>query len=123
MSPTDDRLVVLIDALQLLAADPEVQMRAAPAFQEIARDMLDGQGVDRIDVQLREEGRLPEHASRSIDEIDTVLGRMLDQIDPDLWSEHAIASASEWRSIRALARRALMALGVAPALPSWLPGG
>lgn len=121
--PRDPRLESLIDALQLLAAPPQVQVQARSAFESVAREMRAGTSVSLIDVELREEGKLSATVARLVDAIDDRLGAMLDQETPDPWSEAFVLDSPQWAAIRADARRALMALGVEPRSPAWLPKG
>ena len=123
MSSADPRVESLVDALQLLAAPAQVQVRARGAFESVARDMRAGTSVSLIDVELREEGKLSAIVARLVDAIDARLGAMLDQTSPDPWSGAFVLESSQWEAIRADARRALMALGVERRSPGWLPKG
>lgn len=116
-----DRLSTIVDALQLLAADAELQARAAASFREIAEELRRGDDVDRIDQQLRAENKITNTVAVLLDEIDTALGELVELEVPDPWTSASITGLPEWAQIRALARRTLMALDVPRQAPDWFP--
>jgi len=106
----DRDLALLRDVLELLAAPPARQTEALAAFREAAEQIRDGV-VDMVQLHesLMRRGALSPAAAASIHEIDARFDAMIEAGD-EMFTVEALESASEWREVRELARRALALL-------------
>ncbi len=110
MSIEEDR-EALASALALLGRAPGHQLAALPTFRRLAEDIARGdEEAAVVDVGgLREAGALPGTVVTLIDEIDACFSVLVDD-RATAFTESALTSHVAWVELRALARRALMAL-------------
>lgn len=116
----DARLGSIIQALQLLAAEPDEQIEALSAFARIAREMEAGEPVQRVDRELADEGVLPPASFATLERVDTCFEQILQSGDPEIWTERGIRTHPLWQRVRELARQSLEELGM-PRRPPPLP--
>jgi hypothetical protein len=102
----DPDLEALIDALELLAADPADQAPALPLLRRAAEELRAGVAdllpVDRV---LLRRDAIPRAAAEVVVEIDREMEALLE--DRAAWSATALDERPQWREIRRLARHAL----------------
>jgi hypothetical protein len=110
MSESDEDREALRAALELLAAPPELQMQHLDALREVAAATLAPPPDEppRIDVGLHRRKLIPDSVMRLIEEIDATIALLLEEADP--FSPTLLEASSDWKEVRVLARRALMAL-------------
>ena len=101
---------ILREALQALAAEPEVQLARYPDFvckaDELALDFDDAMLL----VRHNRRGELDEAAIAALAEIEERF-RAMHELGPRAWTELAVRVAPEWAEVRVLAAVALAALG------------
>jgi hypothetical protein len=110
----DDRLVNLIDALQLVAADPDHQARALQAFRDIAAEIRRGETpVQLLDLTLVREGVIPEPVRFIVQEIDLLFDELVERDDDArVFAPSALKTDPTWNRLRVQARAALHILGI-----------
>lgn len=108
----DARLGSIIQALQLLAGEPDTQIEALSAFARIAREMQAGEPVQRVDRELADEGVLPPESFAALERVDACFEQILQSDDPEIWTETGIRTHPLWHQVRELARRSLEELGM-----------
>jgi hypothetical protein len=106
-----DRLMeALVDAVRLLAAEPQDQIDALPGFvhvpDEIALTYSDAYLAVR---PLGGRGSYGQREEGLLDGLDRFLAQMSE--DKSLWTLEALRTCPQWHTLRLLAREALDALG------------
>jgi hypothetical protein len=117
----DRRLGELVDALMLAAADAEEQAASLPAFRRIAAEIRSGKSVALLDEQLRKENLLPEEVCQQVRRIDELFDAILARGDEQLLGPAGLHRSPLWRELRAVARQALLLLGIDRRPPGRLP--
>lgn len=108
----DPRLRDLVDALRLVAAEPEVQRGALGALRVIASDIARGEPAGGLfDVQLARDGVIPPEVAELVAQIDASFDELVERGIDAAWTAAALRDDPRWATMRALARRALALLG------------
>ncbi len=106
----DCQMEMLIQSLQLLAADAEVQIHALPSFVHVPDEIaLIFSDAYLLADDLVTAGLIHDYQEAELDSLD----KLLDQISGDkaLWTLHALRASRQWEEIRVLARGILDSLG------------
>jgi len=116
MKTEEKFLYMMIQALRLLAADFENQIKALPDYvcipDEVA--LTFGDAFLLLD-QIREANLVSEQQSAAIEEIDDYLDVIQSKTDTDNpWTLEAMKTSCDWQHLRVLARKALVLLGESP---------
>ncbi|HYO75720.1 MAG TPA: hypothetical protein VE010_04595 [Thermoanaerobaculia bacterium] len=110
---------MLIDALQLLAADAADQIRAFPSFVCIADEIaLTFNDAVLLCLQNAEEDGTPEWLVAAVKEIDEKFDALSGSVAPDFWTAAALEDDVRWQELRGSARKILGQLGAVRTLPT-----
>jgi hypothetical protein len=107
-------LEMLVESLQLLAADPADQARLLRDSEELADDLaLTFEGCYLTVEEMARQGLLTPRQQECLGEVDA----LLESLPDDQWSPQAVQTSPRWDEVRRAAARALEALGRPRQLP------
>jgi len=107
---TSRRVVMLKDALSVLAADASVQLEylrklgVPSAIDELA---LEYDATAAAAESMLDAGEIDEQQALCVRNLNDLLGRMSGETNACLWTVSALVSAKEWQEVRARAAKCL----------------
>ncbi len=117
----DSHLNILVQSLQLLAAEYEEQMNALPEFVDIPDEIaLTFSEVYLLVENLDKDGLMTTSQKTELAHVDGVLEQMSKK--EDAWTLNALKTSSEWEDMRLLSSNALKDFGIPKQSPDlfWL---
>lgn len=111
-------LDLLIQSLQLLAADYQTQLRIFPSFVHVPDELaLTFDDAFLLVEQTQRVELLNEQQAGSLHQLDELLSAMSDESE-SLWTLDALQHSPEWQHIRCLAKALLAAFGIPQQAPT-----